>query len=50
MREHMLDYLVSLTDDANDVSWGAAKASLAVLLYRMKQGEIKDYSQIEKLS
>ena len=26
IREHMLDYLVALFDDANDFSWDAAKA------------------------
>ena len=40
MREHMLDYLVSLMDDATDFSWGVAKASHAVLLCRMEQGEM----------
>ena len=49
MREHMLDYLVSLIDDATDFSWGVANASHAVLLCRMEQGEIQDYSQIEKI-
>ena len=45
----MLDYLVSLMDDATDFSWDAAKASHAVLLCRMEQGEIQDYSQIDKI-
>ena len=40
MRESMLDYLVSLLDDAQDFSWGVAKASHAVLLCRMEQGEL----------
>ena len=31
-------------DDANDFSWTSAKASHAVLLCRMEQGEVKDYS------
>ena len=44
----MLDYLISLFDDANDFSWDAAKASHTVLLCRMEQGEVKDYSQTEK--
>ena len=35
----MLDYLISLLDDCNDFSWSSAKASLAVLLCRMEQGE-----------
>ena len=43
MREHMLDSLVSLLDDAQDFSWGAAKASQTALLCRMEQGEIGDY-------
>ena len=45
----MLDYMISLFDDANDFSWNAAKASHAVLLCRMEQGEVKDYSQTEKI-
>ena len=45
----MLDYLVALFDDANDVSWDVAKASHAVLLFRMDQVEIKTYSEIEKI-
>ena len=49
MREHMLDYLVSLLDDVQDFSWGAAKASHAILLCRMEQGEIIDYSCMDKI-
>ena len=49
MREYMFDYLVSLLDDAQDFSWGAAKASHAVLLCRMEQGEISDYSCMDKI-
>ena len=45
----MLDYLISLLDDANDFSWDAAKASHAVLICRMEQGEIKDYTQTDKI-
>ena len=40
----MLEYLISIMDDANDLSWTFAKASHAVLLCRMEQGEVKDYS------
>ena len=47
-KEFMLDYLVLLLDDAKDFSWEAAKASHAVLLCRMEQVEIENYSQIEK--
>ena len=45
----MLDYIISLFDDANDFSWDAAKASHAVLLCRMEQGEISDFTQVEKI-
>ena len=48
-KERMLDYMISLFDDANDFSWDAAKASHAVLLCRMEQGKISDYSQTEKI-
>ena len=49
IKDSMLDYLVSLLDDANDFSWDAAKASHAVLLCRMEQGEIKDYTELHKI-
>ena len=45
----MLDYIIALMDDANDFSWGAAKASHAVPLCRMGQGEIKGHSLTEKI-
>ena len=48
-KEHMLDYMISLFEDANDFSWDAAKASHAVLLCRMEQGEISDYGQTDKI-
>ena len=44
LRKHMLEYLISIMDDANDFSWTSAKASQAVLLCHMEQGEVKDYS------
>ena len=49
MRQHMLDYLISLLDDSQGFSWSAAKASHAVLLCRMEQGEIEDYSKIDQI-
>ena len=49
MREHMLDYLASLLDDARDFPWGAARASHNVLLCRMEQGEIGDYSCTDQI-
>ena len=49
IKDSMLDYFISLFDDANDFSWDAAKASHAVLLCRMEQGEIKSYTEVEKI-
>ena len=49
IQNSMLDYLIALFDDANDFSWDAAKASHAILLCRMEQGEIKNYAQVEKI-
>ena len=40
-RDHMLDYVIDLLDDATDFSWASAKASHAVLLCCMEQGETK---------
>ena len=48
-REFMLDYLINLLEDANDFSWATAKASHAVLLCRMEQGEIKNWSEVDKI-
>ena len=44
LRQHLLDYLIALMHDVNDFSWTLAKASHAVLLCRMQQGEVKDFS------
>ena len=46
-KDAILDYLISLLDDSNDFSWSSAKACHAVLLCRMEQGEIKDYTQTD---
>ena len=32
IREHILDYIINLLDDATDFYWALAKASHAVLL------------------
>ena len=48
-KDAMLDYLISLLDDANEFSWSSARANHAVLLCRMEQGESKDYTQIEQI-
>ena len=44
-----LDYMVALLEDAQDFSWGVAKASHPVLLCRMEQGEIRYFSESEKI-
>ena len=48
-RGHMLNYLIALLDDSNDFSWQAAKASHAVLLCRMEQGEIASWAETDKI-
>ena len=48
-REHMLDYVINLLDDDTDFSWASAKASDAVLLCRMEQGEIAGWQDTEKV-
>ena len=35
-KEHMLDYVINLLDDATDFSWVSAKASHVVLLCRIE--------------
>ena len=45
----MSDYLIALLDDSNDFSWQAAKASHAVLLCCMEQGEVSGWSDTEKI-
>ena len=47
IKDAMLDYLISLSDDSNDFSWDSAKACHAALLSCMEQGEIKDYTQTD---
>ena len=44
LKAHMLEYMIALMDDANDFSWISAKASHAVLLCRMEQGEVTSYA------
>ena len=38
-REHLLDYVIDLLDDTTDFFWASTKASHAVLLCHMEQGE-----------
>ena len=45
----MLDYLIALLDNSNDFSSQAAKASHAVLLCHMEQGEVARWSDTEKI-
>ena len=49
IKDSMLDYLIALFDNANDFLWDAAKASHAILLCRMEQGEIANYNEVEKI-
>ena len=49
IKDKMLDYVINLLDDAQDFSWVSAKASHAVLLCRMEQGEITSWSETEKI-
>ena len=49
VRDHILDYVIDLLDDTTDFSWASAKASHAVLLCCMEQGEIKSWSDTEKI-
>ena len=49
VRDHMLDYVIDLLDGATDFSWTSAKVSHAVLLCHMEQGEIKSWSETEKI-
>ena len=49
MLSHMLNYLIDLLDDAQDFSWTATKASHAVLLCRMEQGEVSGYDQVDHI-
>ena len=44
VKQNMFDYMISLMGDANDFSWISTKASHAVLLCYMEQGEVISYS------
>ena len=46
LKAHMLEYMIALMDDANDFSWSSAKASHAVLLCHMEQGEVTSYADM----
>ena len=48
IRDH-IEYLIALLDDSNDFSWQAAKASHAVLLCCMEQGEVTGWSDTENI-
>ena len=49
LRDQMLNYRINLMDDANDFSWSAAKASHAVLLCHMEQGDVTGYDQVDRI-
>ena len=53
IKEHMIEYLTELSQDACDYSWEAAKGAHSVLLHRMGDGvvhwsNIKDVQKIRK--
>ena len=48
-RDFMLDYVTNVLEYAMDFSWLAAKASHAVLLCHMEQGEIEGWHQVDKI-
>ena len=49
LRSNILDDVINLLDDAQDFSWVSAKASHAILLCRMEQGEITSWSDTDKI-
>ena len=48
-KNSMLDYLIALFEDVQDFSWDSARASHAALLCRMEQGEVKNYTETDKI-
>ena len=46
-KEAMLDYLIALLDDSNGFSCSVAKASHVVLICRMVQDKISDYTETD---
>ena len=48
-KNSMLDYLIALSEDVQDFSWDSARASHAILLCRMEQGEVKNYTETDKI-
>ena len=48
-KDSMLDCLIALLDDTNGFSWQSAKASHAILLCQMEQGEISSWSETDKM-
>ena len=50
-REHMLQYLGDIMEDASDFSWQSAKASHAVLLCEMERGKVTwtDTTRIDRV-
>ena len=43
MRDYMLDYVISLLEDANDFSWGRQRPAMPFYLCRMELGEISGF-------
>ena len=47
VRHEIQVYVIDLLDEATDFSWALAKASRAVFLWRMEQGEIGSWLETE---
>ena len=48
-KNSMIHYLIALFEDVQDFSWDSARASHAVLLCRMEQGDVKNYTETDKI-
>ena len=49
MKEYILDYVIELLDDATNFYWASTKASQAVLLCHMEEGEFQSWLETEKI-
>ena len=47
LKDHMLNYLIDLMNDAKDFSWVWPRP--AMLLCRMEQGEVTGYDQVDRI-
>ena len=49
LRDHMLNFLIDLIYDTNDFSRSEAKATHAVLLCHMEQGEVTGSDRVDHI-